>query len=77
MVHGIGKEINKTIYEGQFKNDVYHGYGRFIYEDASYYIGNWVDGKRDGKGQMVDTNNIVSKGKWRNDKILYGINSYN
>ena len=47
-VCGVGKEINHIIYEGQFKNDVYHGYGRFIYSNGNYYIGNWVDGKRSG-----------------------------
>jgi hypothetical protein len=43
---GLGKEFNNIIYEGQFKNDVYHGYGRFIYSNGNYYIGNWSNGKR-------------------------------
>jgi hypothetical protein len=45
-VQGVGKEINHIIYEGQFKNDIYHGYGRYIYSDGDYYIGHWIDGKR-------------------------------
>lgn len=45
-VSGVGKEINHIIYEGQFKDDVYNGFGRFIYSNGNYYIGNWVDGKR-------------------------------
>ena len=38
-VSGIGKEINHIIYEGKFKNDVYNGYGRFIYSNGNYYVG--------------------------------------
>lgn len=38
-VTGVGKEINHIIYEGQFKDDIYHGYGRFIYSNGNYYIG--------------------------------------
>ena len=42
--NGVGKEINNTIYEGQFVNGDYNGYGRLIYSNGSYYIGNWVNG---------------------------------
>ena len=38
-VQGIGKEINHIIYEGQFVNDIYHGYGRYIYSNGNYYLG--------------------------------------
>ena len=38
-ISGVGKEINEIIYEGQFKQDVYHGYGRYIYSNGNYYIG--------------------------------------
>jgi len=38
-VQGVGKEINHIIYEGQFKNDIYHGYGRYIYANGNFYIG--------------------------------------
>jgi hypothetical protein len=38
-VSGVGKEINHIIYEGQFRDDVYNGFGRFIYSNGNYYIG--------------------------------------
>jgi len=38
-VTGVGKEINHIIYEGQFIDDIYNGYGRFIYSNGNYYIG--------------------------------------
>ena len=45
-ITGVGKEINNIIYEGQLREDIYHGYGRYIYTNGNYYIGNWSDGKR-------------------------------
>jgi hypothetical protein len=53
-VTGVGKEINHIIYEGQFNDDVYSGFGRFIYSNGNYYIGNWLDGKRSGYGKLVE-----------------------
>ena len=48
QVNGVGKEINHSIYEGQLRNNVYHGYGRFIYSNGNYYVGQWVNGKKQG-----------------------------
>ena len=61
-VTGVGKEINHIIYEGQFKDDIYNGYGRFIYSNGNYYIGNWLDGKRSGWGRLVDKSGKVYEG---------------
>lgn len=69
-VQGVGKEINRTIYEGQFKNDVYHGFGRQIYSNGNFYIGQWVDGKRSGWGKLVDRQGRVYEGLWQYSKFL-------
>ena len=61
-VTGVGKEINHIIYEGQFVDDVYNGFGRFIYSNGNYYIGNWLDGKRSGYGKLVDKSGKVYEG---------------
>ena len=29
------------VYTGNFKDDLYHGLGRYNYFDGSYYDGNW------------------------------------
>jgi len=63
-VTGVGKEINHIIYEGQFVDDVYNGFGRFIYSNGNYYIGNWIDGKRSGFGKLVDNQGKVYEGQW-------------
>lgn len=61
-VTGVGKEINHIIYEGQFRDDIYNGFGRFIYSNGNYYIGNWLDGKRSGFGKLVDKSGRVYEG---------------
>ena len=55
-ITGVGKEIDKTklmIYEGQFKQDVFHGYGRKLFDEGQYYIGNWNEGQMHGKGKLI------------------------
>jgi hypothetical protein len=69
-VQGVGKEINHIIYEGQFKNDVYHGFGRYIYANGNFYVGQWIDGKRSGWGKLVDTSGKVYEGMWQYSKFL-------
>jgi len=69
-VQGVGKEINHIIYEGQFKNDIYHGYGRYIYSNGNYYLGNWVDGKRSGWGKLVDKSGKIYEGMWQYSKFI-------
>lgn len=69
-VTGVGKEINHIIYEGQFIDDVYNGYGRFIYSNGNYYIGQWLDGKRSGYGKLVDKTGRVYEGQWQYSKYM-------
>ena len=61
---GFGIEINETndihgsevIYEGMFVNSFYHGVGRQIFNDQSYFYGNWRNGKKYGKMVTYDNN---------------------
>jgi hypothetical protein len=53
-VTGVGKKINDIVYEGLFVDDIFNGFGRFIYSNGDYYTGNWIDGKRSGYGKLVD-----------------------
>ena len=53
MRHGIGRLITKrNIYEGQWKDNKKHGYGREIYNDGSWYLGMWENGKKNGYGVL-------------------------
>ena len=46
-LQGLGREVYDHIYEGQFSNNVYHGWGRFI-NHLGVYWGYWEKGMRHG-----------------------------
>ena len=56
LEQGIGRQISKTngdIYEGEFKNGYYSGYGRIIYGEnhkVDYFCGGWQEGRKHGDG---------------------------
>lgn len=59
---------NGNRYQGQNKDNLRHGRGKYIYADGSYYIGDWKKGKMDGQGQLYDSNsNLVYDGNWKDD----------
>ena len=46
--NGIKRYTNQnlnSIYEGEFKDGRYHGYGRKIFSKGWYYEGQWLNGK--------------------------------
>jgi len=71
-------ERGMTRYRGEFLQGQYHGSGRLEYLDGGeIYKGNWVRGKKRGRGIMwsrsafwSSTNNIydIYIGNWRNDR---------
>ena len=57
--HGKGIVYDKNsniIYEGDFVDDKYEGYGKLIYENGSYYIGSFKNGIPHGEGRMYEKN---------------------
>ena len=52
------KEYNNGIYEGEMKNNKFEGYGKYIWENGEYYIGQFVNNLRHGKGILYYNNNI-------------------
>ena len=57
--HGKGIVYDKNsniIYEGDFVNDKYEGYGKLIYENGSYYIGSFKNGIPNGEGRLHEKN---------------------
>lgn len=45
---------NGNRYEGQKRDNLRHGKGKYIYSDGSYYFGDWAKGKMQGTGQLFD-----------------------
>ena len=50
---GLGRECDYGIYEGQYVEDEWNGFGRRIIANGDYYIGMWKDGMRNGYGRYV------------------------
>ena len=49
-------------------NGVINGKGKFLYQDGSYYEGEFVNGKKCGYGVYKWDNDKYYEGKWKNDK---------
>ena len=56
-------------YEGEMKDNMRDGYGKSILEKGNYYIGEWKNGIKQGKGTIYSKNNsIIYQGDFENDK---------
>lgn len=62
-LQGIGRECMDFIYEGQFKNNIFHGWGRYISEIGIYW-GTFHQGMRHGRGKFVGNDGKVLEGNW-------------
>ena len=59
---------NGNRYEGEKRDTLRHGRGKYIYNDGSYYFGDWVKGKMEGQGQLIDAEgNLIFEGLWKDD----------
>ena len=77
------KNYGKEEYEGELKNSLREGFGKCLYEDGRYYIGEWRNGLRNGKGIIYYNNNTIEyEGDFLNDqfsgsgKYIYKDGSY-
>jgi hypothetical protein len=55
-------------YEGQWRSDMFHGFGRYFYSDGKCYIGEFYNGKRHGSGILQYPNGDAYDGKWQFNK---------
>ena len=53
------QKINNGKYEGFTKNNKLEGYGKYIYENGEYYIGQWLNDLKHGKGTIYYKNNTI------------------
>ncbi len=62
-------ELGLATYRGAFREGNYHGYGRLVlHERGENYKGNFLNGRKHGRGILWDDNNNVYIGQWRNDR---------
>lgn len=58
-------------FEGNLVHNSPEGGGKAIYPNNDYYIGNFKNGLREGRGILFDKKNrIIDKGTWRNDQFV-------
>jgi hypothetical protein len=64
------KDYEDGLCLGEFNdNNLREGYGKFIYKNSDYYIGQWHDNKRHNKGILYYSNKKIKyKGEFLNDE---------
>tara|TARA_B100000579_G_C22808168_1_gene843717 strand:+ start:780 stop:1661 length:882 start_codon:yes stop_codon:yes gene_type:complete len=72
---GFGQmELPGRTYIGQFKNDMMHGFGKYIFNTGEYsgdvYIGNFKDDNFHGYGMYLYADGTIHYGEWENDEFL-------
>uniref|UniRef100_A0A7S3JK39 MORN repeat-containing protein n=1 Tax=Euplotes harpa TaxID=151035 RepID=A0A7S3JK39_9SPIT len=66
LKQGIGILVTTEgrMYEGEWRRDQKHGYGREIVLNEFYFIGNWYDDRRSGTGKMTLSDGTTKEGCW-------------
>ncbi|MDB4742728.1 protein kinase [Cyclobacteriaceae bacterium] len=59
---------NGDWYHGEYKNDEFHGKGKYIWADNGIYNGNWIEGEFHGEGTLYYANGNQYHGNWLNGK---------
>ena len=60
-------------YEGEFSNKKWNGIGKKYYKNKLDYVGDYLDGKRSGKGEEYNYNgNLIFEGEYLNGKRWNG-----
>lgn len=82
--HGFGKitfsgttasEFGNEEYEGDWEEDLMHGYGTYKYTSGAVYTGQWHKGKQHGTGQMQYADGSRYEGQWENN-LMHGDGVY-
>jgi hypothetical protein len=68
----IIKEIYEdgSVYEGEKKNELRNGKGKFFYADGGMYDGDWHQGRMHGRGRLFYPSGALAyEGEWLEDKF--------
>jgi len=55
-------------YEGVFKENMRHGFGKYVLPDGSEYTGDWREGEMHGRGVLTWSDGSVYDGEWKDGK---------
>jgi hypothetical protein len=61
---GIYTGASGATYEGDFKNNMYDGHGKYRWADGAVYIGSWLNNKMHGKGEYVSSDGVRWAGEF-------------
>lgn len=63
--------IVEVYYDGEYLNDMKHGYGEYKWATGNFYKGHYYKDKRHGFGEMYWNDGSIYKGEWF-DGIQHG-----
>ena len=58
------------MYEGEFKNGLFHGFGRFLFNNYVFYEGQWQQGKKHGMGTNHYQDGSQEIAQWDMDTLI-------
>ncbi len=64
-------------YVGEFKENMHHGKGTFVFPNGQKYVGEWKNNLRNGIGKLYLTNGQYMEGNWTNDQMNGTFITYN
>jgi hypothetical protein len=60
---------NGDLYDGEWKDDACHGWGKKTWKNGNVYEGEWQDGAQHGEGRLIKANGDTVEGVWK-DGVL-------
>jgi len=73
FAQGKGKAVGIDTYEGRFRKGLPEGVGTYTYASGAKYIGEWLGGKREGKGIYTfkfNGSDSIQDGLWEKGEYL-------
>ena len=58
--------VKGETYEGNWKNNVFNGYGKYTWENGTVYEGNYKNNAKNGYGKNTWPNGDIYEGNWKN-----------
>ena len=65
--YGIYRIDDGDVYEGDWRNGMSHGQGKYTWPDGDVYEGGWKDDKQHGHGKYTYASGEVYEGGWKDD----------